>query len=686
MPSIGSFTVGSVAADYTTLSQALGDITSPLTGDLTFTVIDSHSQTLSGAAPAAMNLAGYTLKVTSNSPPNGNPDGGNIITLAATTIPCVRMYNYISNPSGGQIIVENLNIRCTIASFASNMIFLDSLISSGSGGHVIHTVRDNILDFRNSTNAASTTPAMVLNGVGYSYRRRDFYAYNNMIIKYGNASGASYGSMYVRCSESYSVIENNVIQCRGGVNDRGFNFDADPVTAINNVAFDAGGSGGAFSYITAATGYNNMSEDATATNANWASGTGNIPSIVPADEFTSILPGDGLTYMEPKSAGQAAHGGTTVTIAGNTYGIIRTIARPHLLGVLSKYSIGGKEFPSVPAVTTHPTLQRVDENTAATFSVVATDATGYQWQKAPPSETPSFADVPLATLSSYTTPPAPSTDHQAQFRCVVTNAAGSVTSNAAYLLINGLPDPGAPPAAAPDRPNVTITSVVGNEITLTVTGAADQFRAELTSQDGTIVSYDERLTPGELVVTVPTYGVTYSLTVVAANTNSPPVWSLPGGAYSIFLPPPSVAADDQPGIGLTPTSSSAVRDAGPLGAGFAFPFRFSSMTGAPEMSYGVDHVIDGMKQILLTRITDRFIRRRFGSPIGGKLFAPDSQLGSGISAAIQAALAENEFRAEVTGVIFQRDRVNGTVFADIQFRTYRTHQSGNFVYPFTMNV
>jgi phage baseplate assembly protein W len=93
-----------------------------------------------------------------------------------------------------------------------------------------------------------------------------------------------------------------------------------------------------------------------------------------------------------------------------------------------------------------------------------------------------------------------------------------------------------------------------------------------------------------------------------------------------------------------------------------------------------------MQQILLTRIGSRVIRRNFGSPVAGKLLKPDVAVDPDLSAGIQAALAENERRAEVTNVIFKRDRRKGALYADIKFRTYMTHQDGNLVYPFSMTV
>jgi hypothetical protein len=96
-----------------------------------------------------------------------------------------------------------------------------------------------------------------------------------------------------------------------------------------------------------------------------------------------------------------------------------------------------------PAITRQPAGKSVKEGEMATFSVAVTGTTPitYQWEK-------NQVTIPGATAAAYTTPPVTLADDNAEFRCVVTNVVGSVTSEAAVLTVTPATAVG-PPEAKP---------------------------------------------------------------------------------------------------------------------------------------------------------------------------------------------------------------------------------------------
>jgi glucose/arabinose dehydrogenase len=98
-------------------------------------------------------------------------------------------------------------------------------------------------------------------------------------------------------------------------------------------------------------------------------------------------------------------------------------------GILARVSYSGSQLPSI---TTHPSSVTVSVGQSATFTVAATGAAplSYQWQR-------NGVNISGATAASYTRSNAQLADSGSQFRCVVSNAAGSATSNAATLTVLG---------------------------------------------------------------------------------------------------------------------------------------------------------------------------------------------------------------------------------------------------------
>ena len=97
---------------------------------------------------------------------------------------------------------------------------------------------------------------------------------------------------------------------------------------------------------------------------------------------------------------------------------------------------GGASKAIAPSITTQPADQAVAVGATATFSVTAAGTTplNYQWQKGTTA-------ISGANSSSYTTAATVVADNGSQFSVIVSNSAGSVTSNAATLTVNSTGSP-----------------------------------------------------------------------------------------------------------------------------------------------------------------------------------------------------------------------------------------------------
>jgi glucose/arabinose dehydrogenase len=122
-----------------------------------------------------------------------------------------------------------------------------------------------------------------------------------------------------------------------------------------------------------------------------------------------------------------------------------------------------------PQIVTHPGSQTIAAGQPVTFTVSASGSAplSYQWQR-------NGANISGATSTSYTISSVATSDNGAQFRCVVSNAFGSATSNAATLTVTSNTAPAA-----------NITSPVAG--TLYNAGSAINYAGTGTDpQDGTL--------------------------------------------------------------------------------------------------------------------------------------------------------------------------------------------------------
>ena len=164
--------------------------------------------------------------------------------------------------------------------------------------------------------------------------------------------------------------------------------------------------------------------------------------------FGVVAFGSGTLSYQWKKNGTDISGATTksyttpaTTSAFN--GAVYTVTVSNAYGTVSS-SNATLTVISGPTVTTHPTNQTVTEGEGqtASFSVVAsgTAPITYQWRK-------NGINISGATSSMYTTPAASSADNGAVYSVVVSNSAGTATSNNATLTVNSGPRINTQPAS-----------------------------------------------------------------------------------------------------------------------------------------------------------------------------------------------------------------------------------------------
>ncbi len=159
------------------------------------------------------------------------------------------------------------------------------------------------------------------------------------------------------------------------------------------------------------------------------------------------------SYTTPATA-LADNGSQFIVVVSNTAGSATSNAATLTVSASS----------TAPAITTQPLNQTVTAGQTATFTVVATGTAplSYQWQK-------NGVAISGATAASYTTPATTLADNGSQFIVVVSNTAGSATSNAATLTVSAS---SIPPAITTQPLNQTVTAGQTATFTVVATGTA----------------------------------------------------------------------------------------------------------------------------------------------------------------------------------------------------------------------
>lgn len=207
----------------------------------------------------------------------------------------------------------------------------------------------------------------------------------------------------------------------------------------------------------------------------------------------------------------------------------------------------GNSAQSVAAITAQPTDQSVVASTAATFTVVATDATSYQWQSSTDSGS-TFVDVSGATSASYTTAITTLGDSGTQYRVVVTGASNSVTSSAVTLTVTTVP---VAPAITAHPSAQTITEGQNASFSVTATGTSLDYQWQQSTDNGANFANVAGATNATLALTlVPQADNAHQFRVVVSNS----VNSVTSNAALLTV----TAAQTAPAFSTQPANQSVI--------------------------------------------------------------------------------------------------------------------------------
>ena len=170
----------------------------------------------------------------------------------------------------------------------------------------------------------------------------------------------------------------------------------------------------------------------------------------------------------------------------NTRNFAKNLVILTVFGLLASCS-GGSSAPPVAApptaaITAQPTDQSVVAGATATFTVVATGATGYQWQFSTNNGS-SFTDVAGATSASYTTPVTLIGDNAKQYRVQITGAGNVISSTAVTLTVTAAP---VAPSISAHPVNQTIVAGQNVSFSVTASGTTPAYQWQRSTDGGTI--------------------------------------------------------------------------------------------------------------------------------------------------------------------------------------------------------
>ena len=273
---------------------------------------------------------------------------------------------------------------------------------------------------------------------------------------------------------------------------------------------------------------------------------------------------------------------TATTDSGSTFSVVVTNSAGSATSNNATLTVNAAAV--APSITAQPASQTVTAGQTATFSVSAngTAPLSYQWRR-------NGTNISGATSSSYTTPATATTDSGSTFSVVVTNSAGSATSNNAVLNVNAA---AVAPSITAQPGNQSVTAGQTATFSVSATGTAPmsyQWRKNGTSISGATAS--SYTTPA---TSMTDSGSTFSVSIsnsagsVTSNNATLTVNQAAPIAPSIATQPASQTVT----VGQTATFSVLATGTGPLS--YQWRMNGTNVSGANGSSYTTSATTTGM--------------------------------------------------------------------------------------------
>ena len=250
-----------------------------------------------------------------------------------------------------------------------------------------------------------------------------------------------------------------------------------------------------------------------------------------------------LSYQWQKNgaaiSGATSSSYTTPATASTDNGALFAVVVSNSVGKVTSNS-ATLTVNSAPAITSQPVSKTVIAGQTATFAVTATGGTplSYQWWK-------NGTAISGATSASYTTPAETTADNGAQLTAVVTNTAGSATSNSATLTVNASTlvlntSPaslsfGSIDTGATSTLEVTLTNSGNSSVTISRVSTTGAGFSASSVPSGTILAPGQTAALNVTFAPTSTGSLTGGVMVASNATNSPATISMTGtGLQSNF--------------------------------------------------------------------------------------------------------------------------------------------------------